>query len=131
VPMLVVSPFSRGGLVYSGTLDHVSTLKLIAARFGVTVPNLIPGGWRDTTVGDMTGAFNFAAPPDSSPPNLPSPSLTDSRVVSQESCQTAVVSAADESAAPTSYPIDTSNTAPPPQEPGSPTAPSGPVSCQT
>lgn len=129
VPMLVASPFSRGGLVYSGTLDHVSPLKLIAARFGVTVPNLIPGGWRDTTVGDLTGAFNFAAAPDASAPSLPSPSAADPRVVAQESCQTALVSAADEPAAPSSYPIDTSNTAAPAQEPGSATAPSGPVSC--
>jgi phospholipase C len=130
VPMLVVSPFSRGGFVYSGTLDHTSTLKLLASRFGVTVPNLIPGGWRDTTVGDMTGAFNFASV-DSSVPTLPSPSLTDSRVVGQESCQTAGISAANESSAPTHYPIDTSNTAPPPQEPGTATAPSGPVTCAT
>jgi phospholipase C len=129
VPMLVVSPFSKGGLVYSGTLDHVSTLKLLATRFGVTVPNLIPGGWRDTTVGDMTGAFNFAAPPDPSAASLPSPSATDSRVVGQESCQTALVSAANEGSALTHYPIDTSNTAPPAQEPGTPVAPSGPVSC--
>jgi phospholipase C len=128
VPTLVVSPFSWGGFVYNGTLDHVSTLKLLAARFGVTVPNLIPGGWRDTTVGDMTGAFNFASV-DASVPSLPSPSATDSRVVSQESCQTAGISAANESSAPTHYPIDTSNTAPPPQEPGTATAPSGPVTC--
>src|SRR5207302_1116028 len=36
VPALVVSPFSKGGFVHSGTLDHTSTLKLLAARFGVT-----------------------------------------------------------------------------------------------
>ena len=131
VPMLVVSPFSTGGLVYSGTLDHASTLKLIAARFAVTVPNLIPGGWRDTTVGDMTGAFNFAAAPNPANPNLTSPSAVDPNVLGQESCQTAALSAADESSAPTSYPIDTSNTAPPPQEPGTASAPSGPVSCAT
>ncbi|HUZ28354.1 MAG TPA: alkaline phosphatase family protein [Solirubrobacteraceae bacterium] len=128
VPMLVLSPFSRGGFVYSGTLDHVSTLKLLAARFGVTVPNLIPGGWRDTTVGDVTGAFNFASV-DASLPSLPSPSATDLRVVGQESCQTGLISAANEGSAPTHYPIDSSNTAPPPQEPGTATAPSGPVAC--
>jgi len=131
VPMLVVSPFSKGGFVYSGTLDHVSTLKLLASRFGVTVPNLVAGGWRDATVGDMTGAFNFAAAPDAGAPSLPSPSAADPRVVDQESCLTGGISAADESAAPTTYPIDTSNTAPPPQEPGVAPAPSGPVSCAT
>jgi phospholipase C len=128
VPMMVVSPFSRGGFVYSGTVDHVSTLKLLAARFGVTVPNLVPGGWRDTTVGDLTGAFNFASV-DSSLPSLPSPSATDARVLGQGSCQTAGISAANEGSAPTHYPIDTSNTAPPTQEPGTATAPSGPVAC--
>ena len=61
VPMLVVSPFSRGGFVASQTFDHTSALKLLAARFapeGVTVPNI--SAWRDAAVGDMTSAFNFA-----------------------------------------------------------------------
>ncbi len=94
------------------------------------MPNLISSGWRDTTVGDMTGAFNFASV-DASLPSLPSPSATDLRVVGQESCLTGGISAANESSAPTHYPIDSSNTAPPPQEPGTATAPSGPVACAT
>ncbi len=126
VPMLVVSPFSKGGFVYSGTLDHTSTLRLLETRFGTTVPNLT--AWRRGATGDMTGAFNFAKV-DSTVPSLPSPSATDQRVVSQESCQTALISAANEGSAQTHYPIDTSNTAPPPQEPGKATAPSGPMTC--
>jgi phospholipase C len=126
VPMLVVSPFSKGGFVYSGTLDHTSTLRLLETRFGTPVPNLT--AWRRATVGDMTGAFNFARV-DTSSPTLPAPSAADMRVVGWESCQTALISAANESSAPTHYPIDTSNTAPPPQEPGTATAPSGPVAC--
>jgi phospholipase C len=129
VPMLLVSPFSKGGFVYSGTLDHTSPLKLLASRFaaeGVSVPNLT--AWRDQTVGDMTGAFNFELV-DSYVPSLPSPSATDMRVLGQESCDTALVSAANEGSALTHYPIDTSNTSPPAQEPGTGTAPSGPVTC--
>ena len=44
VPMLVVSPFSRGGLVCSDVFDHTSTLRFIETRFRVKVPNLTPGG---------------------------------------------------------------------------------------
>ena len=40
VPMLVVSPFSRGGLVCSDTFDHTSTLRFLETRFGAEVPNL-------------------------------------------------------------------------------------------
>jgi phospholipase C len=127
VPMLVVSPFSRGGFVYSGTLDHTSTLQLLEARFGTPVPNLTD--WRRATTGNMTGAFNFARV-NTSKPSLPSPSATDSRVIGQRSCQTAAISTANESSAPTHYPIDTSNTAPPPQERGRARRPSGPVACR-
>src|SRR5947209_2701731 len=112
VPMLVVSPFSNGGFVYSGTLDHTSTLKLIAARFaanGVTVPNLT--AWRDGAVGDMTGAFNFASV-NAAVPTLPSPTFTDQRVLGQESCDTAPISTANEASAPTHYPITVNSSAP-------------------
>jgi phospholipase C len=71
VPMLVVSPFSRGGLVSSHTFDHTSTLRFIETRFGVKVPNL--SGWRRRTTGDLTAAFNFAARPNTARVKLPSP----------------------------------------------------------
>jgi phospholipase C len=61
VPCLVISPYTRGGLVASEVFDHTSQLRLIETRFGVEVPNL--SGWRRSTVGDMTSAFNFAAAP--------------------------------------------------------------------
>src|SRR5580698_3661356 len=35
VPMLVISPFSRGGYVASGVFDHTSQLRFLEARFGV------------------------------------------------------------------------------------------------
>jgi phospholipase C len=73
VPTFVISPYSRGPLKCSTVLDHTSQLKLLRTRFGVPVPNLTP--WRDMTVGDMTTAFNFAVPPNSSRPNLEHPRL--------------------------------------------------------
>jgi phospholipase C len=71
VPCLVISPFSRGGLVTSEIFDHTSQLRLVERRFGVPVPNLTD--WRRRTVGDLTSAFNFAAAPDDSPPAIPNP----------------------------------------------------------
>jgi phospholipase C len=70
VPMLVVSPFSRGGLVCSDTFDHTSTLRFLETRFGVEVPNL--SAWRRKHTGDLTSAFNFAATPRNGRPPLPS-----------------------------------------------------------
>ena len=69
VPMLIVSPFSRGGFVSSELFDHTSVLRFLETRFGAEVPNL--SAWRRSTVGDLTTAFNFTAP-DTSIPNLPS-----------------------------------------------------------
>nr|WP_193697092.1 phospholipase C [Mycobacterium tuberculosis] len=73
VPCIVISPYSRGPLMVSDTFDHTSQLKLIRARFGVPVPNMT--AWRDGVVGDMTSAFNFATPPNSTRPNLSHPLL--------------------------------------------------------
>ena len=69
VPMLIISPFSRGGFVSSDLFDHTSVLRFIETRFGVEVPNL--SAWRRATVGDLTSAFNFKSP-DESIPTLPS-----------------------------------------------------------
>src|SRR5437867_1989910 len=70
VPLLVISPFSRGGLVASDRCDHTSLLRFLETRFGAEVPNL--SAWRRGVVGDLTSALNFAAPDDTVPP-LPSP----------------------------------------------------------
>ena len=85
VPLLIVSPFARGGLVSSDVFDHTSLLRFLETRFGAEVPNLSP--WRRSAVGDLTSAFNFAAP-DASVPALPVPSLTDPRVIASD-CTTA------------------------------------------
>ena len=65
VPMLVISPFSRGGFVSSGLSDHTSLLPFLETRFGAEVPNL--SAWRRGTVGDLTSEFNFTKPDPSIP----------------------------------------------------------------
>jgi len=78
VPMLVVSPFARGGWVCSDTFDHTSMLRFLETRFGVPVPNLTP--WRRSVTGDLTTTIDTAAPDDSVPP-WPLTSLLDPRVL--------------------------------------------------
>jgi phospholipase C len=68
VPMLVISPFSRGGFVASDLFDHTSVLRFLETLFGTEVPNL--SAWRRATVGDLTSALNFKAP-NTSIPSLP------------------------------------------------------------
>jgi phospholipase C len=69
VPMLAVSPWSRGGWVCSETFDHTSLIRFIEARFGVDEPNITP--WRRAVFGDLTSAFDFESASDSVP-TLPS-----------------------------------------------------------
>jgi phospholipase C len=71
VPMLVVSPWSRGGKVCSEVFDHTSILRFLERRFGVAEPNITP--WRRTVVGDLTSAFDFTSP-EVPLPGLPSTS---------------------------------------------------------
>jgi phospholipase C len=68
VPMLVVSPFSRGGHISTEVFDHTSQLKLLSERFGIEVPNA--SKWRKETVGDLTSAL-FRGKRDMSMPALP------------------------------------------------------------
>ncbi|MFF7734232.1 phosphocholine-specific phospholipase C [Streptomyces sp. NPDC007984] len=58
VPMLVVSPWSKGGYVCSETLDHTSILRFMERRFGVREGNISP--WRRAVCGDLTAAFDFS-----------------------------------------------------------------------
>ena len=60
VPMLVISPYSRGGFLCTEQFDHTSILRFLETRFGAEVPNL--SEWRRENTGDLTGAFNFAEP---------------------------------------------------------------------
>ncbi|MGW1289075.1 phosphocholine-specific phospholipase C [Streptomyces sp. CG4] len=69
VPMLVVSPWSKGGYVCSETFDHTSIIRFIEGRFGVHEPNVSP--WRRAITGDLTSAFDFSRK-DIKPVALPS-----------------------------------------------------------
>ncbi len=69
VPMLVISPWSRGGVVDSEVADHTSVLRFLERWTGVREPNI--SAWRRAIAGDLTGAFDFAHP-DFSMPALPS-----------------------------------------------------------
>ncbi|HEY2429976.1 MAG TPA: alkaline phosphatase family protein [Acidimicrobiales bacterium] len=87
VPMLVISPFTRNPapsgppLVCSDVLDHTSMLRFVetwsrAVGRPAPIPDRNPStrtpglsAWRRAVVGDLTGAFNFAVPPDASSPS--------------------------------------------------------------
>jgi len=60
VPMIVISPWSRGGWVNSETFDHTSLLRFLEERFDVKVPNLT--AWRRSAVGDLTSTLGFTSP---------------------------------------------------------------------
>ncbi|MEV5436944.1 phosphocholine-specific phospholipase C [Streptomyces sp. NPDC052682] len=68
VPMLVVSPWSKGGYVCSETFDHTSILRFMERRFGVREPHISP--WRRAVCGDLTSAFDFSRK-DARPAALP------------------------------------------------------------
>jgi phospholipase C len=68
VPLLVISPWSKGGYVNSQVFDHTSVIQFIENRFGVSSPNI--SAWRRAVCGDLTSCFNFASP-NSTPVLLP------------------------------------------------------------
>ena len=91
VPMLIVSPFTRGGLICSDLFDHTSMLKFLERRFGAEIPGYDPAQkrpgistWRRGITGDLTSAFNFAAAPDpNTPVILPATNRADPRVLTE------------------------------------------------
>ncbi|HXU16237.1 MAG TPA: phospholipase C, phosphocholine-specific [Terriglobales bacterium] len=60
VPLLAISPWSKGGFVDSQVFDASSLIQFIEKRFGVFEPNISP--WRRSVVGDLTSIFNFGNP---------------------------------------------------------------------
>ena len=71
VPMLVVSPWSKGGWVDSQVFDHTSVIRFLEARFAkgngdLVERNITP--WRRAVAGDLTSAFDFANPNAAVPP---------------------------------------------------------------
>jgi phospholipase C len=65
VPMIVISPWSKGGYVDSEVFDHTSIIRFIEKRFGRNNPQLLETNitpWRRAVAGDLTSAFNFKSP---------------------------------------------------------------------
>lgn len=65
VPMIVISPWSKGGYVNSEVFDHTSIIRFIEARYADESPLLIESNitpWRRAVAGDLTSAFNFRKP---------------------------------------------------------------------
>ncbi len=69
VPMLICSPWTRGGYVDSTVYDHTSVLRFLAAWTGVQPANVTP--WRASVTGDLTAAFDFENPDFSIPGRIP------------------------------------------------------------
>jgi phospholipase C len=117
VPMLVISPYARGGLICSEVFDHTSQLLFLERRFGAPVPNL--SAWRRETVGDLTAAFDFAGPSQPAVGPLPDPALDAPIIVAE--CVPAGVTGTED-AGPT-YPVPANSM--PHQQPGTARRPSG------
>jgi phospholipase C len=67
VPMIVISPWSKGGWVNSEVFDHTSLIQFVERRFGKQYPGIIESNitpWRRAVTGDLTSCFNFANPND-------------------------------------------------------------------
>nr|WP_199067911.1 phospholipase C, phosphocholine-specific [Chromobacterium sp. ASV5] len=59
VPLLAMSPWSRGGYVCSQVFDHTSVLRFLETWTGVQEPNI--SSWRRQLCGDLTSAFDFGS----------------------------------------------------------------------
>ncbi|BEV71846.1 phospholipase C, phosphocholine-specific [Paludibacterium sp. THUN1379] len=70
VPMLVISPWSKGGWVCSEQFDHTSVIRLLEARFGIHDDNISP--WRRAVCGDLTRTLDLSQR-DPGWPSLPDP----------------------------------------------------------
>jgi phospholipase C len=69
VPLLIVSPWTKGGFVNSQLFDHTSVIRFLEKRFGVNEPNITP--WRRAVCGDLTSAFDFENPDSHWPHGFP------------------------------------------------------------
>ena len=68
VPMIVVSPWTRGGYVNSQVFDHTSVTRFCEKVFGVAEPNI--SAWRRAVSGDLLSVFDFTSA-NTSWPSLP------------------------------------------------------------
>jgi phospholipase C len=75
VPMIIASPWSRGGCVCSQVFDHTSVLqfleKLLTHKTGRKVEESNISQWRRTVCGDLTSIFRAYEGPNSGLPAVP------------------------------------------------------------
>jgi phospholipase C len=107
VPMLVVSPFSRGGYVSSQTFDHTSQIRFLAERFGIHASEI--SAWRRKTVGDLTATLRMGTH-DVTSPKLPSTSKDTTATVEAMGCSAGDLIELDTSPMP--YPLPATQTMP-------------------
>jgi phospholipase C len=65
VPMIAISPWSRGGYVNSQVSDHTSVLRFLEKwTAAIGTPAICPNisAWRRSVCGDLTSMFDFAHP---------------------------------------------------------------------
>ncbi|HEY4082385.1 MAG TPA: phospholipase C, phosphocholine-specific [Burkholderiaceae bacterium] len=63
VPMLVISPWSKGGWVNSQVFDHTSLIRFIETRYAKEHPELLETNitpWRRAVCGDLTSTLDFS-----------------------------------------------------------------------
>ena len=89
VPLIIVSPWTRGGWVNSQVFDHTSVIRFIEQRFGVVEPNISP--WRRAVTGDLTSMFDFREPDRSALHSFPSTANALERVVASSKLPPPVV----------------------------------------
>ena len=112
VPMLVVSPFSRGGYLSSDVFDHTSLIQFLETRFAIHSPEISP--WRRTTVGNLTTTLRMSAARPAAP-RLPATSTYRKLAHSVEGCTAGDVNGSNTKFA--DYPVPRTQTMPV-QEPG-------------
>jgi phospholipase C len=79
VPMLICSPWTRGGWVDSQVFDHTSVIMFLEQwTTALGTPALCPNisAWRREVCGNLTGAFDFANPVYGLPSGLPATTAT-------------------------------------------------------
>jgi phospholipase C len=82
VPMVICSPWTRGGIVDSQIYDHTSVIQFLetwTTALGKPAVCSYISAWRRQVSGDLTGAFNFANPVYGLPTNLPAATATINR----------------------------------------------------
>jgi phospholipase C len=65
VPLLLISPWTRGGWVTSEVSDHTSVIQLLEKwTTAIGTPAICPNisDWRRSVCGDLTSAFDFRSP---------------------------------------------------------------------